>query len=246
MRFRTLRASLVVCAAVSLFACETAPVLDSAELIKLDKEWIALYERKAGGAAVDDELANLSTRAERRGDIASASDPATAAGLYRIAVTGAWTAGPPRNAQVLSLRDKGNAVCTKVAADPAAQPRDCAFIRVAPGLATLDEQAAVVKAIRDAGATLSVADINKAESVAQTLAQSIQRVLRDRPAPASQSKSFDEYIELNLNRSFCMLPGLVGRVSSNSPPQDQMQRIIASAKSAQDALRAADISTACN
>jgi hypothetical protein len=245
MTFQAVRVSLLACGASLLFACETPAVLDSAALIDLDKEWVTLYQSSATGTVAKDRLAQLSVRAEQRGDTASATDPATAAGFYRIAATSGWTAGPPRNSQVLVLRDKGDVVCTRIAADPGAQPRDCAFIRVAPGLATLDEQAAEVKALRDAGA-LGTAEINKAERVVQTLTQSIQRVLQDRPAPASQSKSFDEYLELNLNRSFCMLPGLVGRVSSNSPPADQMERIVASAKAAQAALQAASISTACN
>lgn len=242
-----MRSLIFLCAASLLLACETTTVRESATLIELDKEWVTLYQKKLSGgdAAINDQLAQLSTRAEQSGDATSDAEPATAAGFYRIAATTAWTAGPPRNAQVLSIRDKGNATCTKLAADPASQPRDCAFIRVAPGLATLDQQAAEVKAIRDA-ATLSSADLHKAERVASTLTQSIQRVLQERPAPASQSKSFDDYIKLNLNRGYCLLPGLVGRVQSNSPPQDQMDRIIASARTARDALQAATISTACN
>lgn len=242
-----MRSLIILSAASLLFACETTAIRESATLIELDKEWVTLYQKKLNGgdATINDQLATLSARAEQSGDAASATDPATAAGFYRIAATTAWTAGPPRNTQVLSIRDKGNATCTQIAADAASQPRDCAFIRVAPGLATLDQQATEVKAIRDA-ATLSSADIDKAERVAGTLTQSIQRVLQERPAPAAQSKSFDDYIQLNLNRGYCMLPGLIGRVQSNAPPQDQMDRIVASARAARDALQAATISTACN
>ncbi len=255
MRFPTIRGALFLFAASLLLACETAPVKSSIALIDLDKEWVGLYEKRldaaransATPADINNQLAQLSVRAEQGGnDAAEGTDSATAAAFYRIAVTAAWTAGPPRNTRVLPLRDKGTAVCARLAADPAAQPRDCALIRVAPELATLEAQTAEVRAIRDAAAPLVSADFNEAERVTNTMTQSIQRVLRERPAPASQAKSFDDYIELNLNRGFCTLPGLMGRVRSHSPPQDQMQRILASANAAQDALKAANVSTACN
>ncbi|MET0657417.1 MAG: hypothetical protein ABW110_04575 [Steroidobacteraceae bacterium] len=246
-----IRALLVVCGASLLLACNPTVVRNSVSLIDLDKEWVGLYEQRlkaerenpGTAAAINSRLADLSERAEQHGD-ASESDPATAAGFYRIAATSAWAAGPPRNTRVLPIRDKGTAVCTKLAADPMSQPRDCAFIRIAPELATLDAQAAAVKTLRDA-VTLSAPEFAKAEQVASTMTQVIQRIVQERPTPGAQSTSFDEYIQLNLNRGFCMLPGLVGHVASHSPPPDQMQRIVASAQSAQSALQGANISTAC-
>ena len=140
----------------------------SVALIDLDKEWNSLYQQRLAGQSVTDQLVKVSTTAEQRGDATSATDPATAAGFYRIAATTAWTAGPPRNQQLLTLRDKGEGVCAKVNPDPAQQPRDCSFIRIAPELAILDQQAAATKALVSAGATLDGANLTKAKSVADT------------------------------------------------------------------------------
>jgi len=243
MRFPTVHGWLVLMGAFLLLGCETSPVGNSVALIDLDKEWVSLYQQRLDGQPVTDQFVQLSTRAEQRGDATKDSDPATAAGFYRIAATTAWTAGPPRNQQLLTLRDKGDGVCAKVTTDPAQQPRDCAFIRVAPELATLGQQAAATRALRDSGATLDGANLVKARSVADTTSKSIRRVLEGRPPPASQSKSFDDYIVQNLNSAFCNLQGLVGLPSTAT--DEELQPLIASAKAAQDALRGASISTQC-
>src|SRR5688572_5235643 len=245
MKFPTVRVLLVACAASLLFACETASTLDSAALIDLDKQWVALYQKRleaaqgnTSAAAINDELARLSKDAEERGD-ASSADPATAAAFYRIAATSAWTSGRLRNEALVALRDKGNAVCEKLAADPSAQPRDCAFIRLAPDLASLDQSAAEAKGI----ATLDGANLTRATKVVDTMTTSIERVLRDRPAPGAQSKSFDDYIAVNLNAAWCTIQGLVGRPSSASSAT--LESLVAKGKTARDALRAQSISTQC-
>lgn len=244
MRFPTVRGWLALLAASLLLGCGTSPVGNSVALIDLDKEWVSLYQQRLAGQPVTDQFVQLSSRAEQRGDATKDSDPATAAGFYRIAATTAWTAGPPRNQQLLTLRDKGDGVCAKVAADPAQQPRDCAFIRIAPDLATLDQQAAATKSLVGAGATLDGANLAKAKSVADTTSKSIRRVIEGRPPPASQSQSFDDYIARNLNTAFCNLQGLVGLPSSATDAE--LKPLIASAKAAQDALRGASISTQCS
>jgi hypothetical protein len=244
MRFPTVRGWLALLAASLLLGCETTPVGNSAALVDLDKEWVSLYQQRLAGQPVTDQFVQLSSRAEQRGDANQDSDPATAAGFYRIAATTAWTAGPPRNQRLITLRDKGDGVCAKVASDPGQQPRDCAFIRVAPDLATLDQQAAATKSLVSAGATLDGANLVKAKSVADTTSKSIRRVLEGRPPPASQSKSFDDYIARNLNTAFCNLQGLVGLPSTAT--DEELQPLIASAKAAQDALRSASISTQCS
>lgn len=238
-----IRSWLVLAGACLLLGCETSPVGNSVALIDLDKQWAGLYQQRLAGQPVTDKFVELSKLAEQRGDATKDTDAATAAGFYRIAATTAWTAGPPRNQQLITLRDKGDGVCAKVAPDPAQQPRDCAFIRVAPDLATLDQQAVATKALLDAGATLDGANLAKATSVADTTSKSIRRVLAGRPPPDSQSKSFDEYIARNLSTAFCNMQGLVGLPSSATDAQ--LQPLIASAKAAQDALRGASISTQC-
>lgn len=243
MRAPMVRGWLVLFAVSLLLGCETSPVGNSVALIDLDKEWVSLYQQRLAGQPVTDQFVQLSQRAEQRGDATSGTDPATAAGFYRIAATTAWTAGPPRNQQLVTLRDKGAAVCTKLTPDPAQQPRDCAFIRVAPELATLDQQAAAAKALLNAGATLDGANLVKAKSVADTSSKSIRRVIEGRPPPATQSKSFDDYIARNLNTAFCNVQGVVGLPSSAT--DEELQPLIASAKAAQDALRGANISTQC-
>jgi hypothetical protein len=243
MRVPMIRSWLVLLGAGLLLGCETSPVGNSVALIDLDKQWASLYQKALAGEPVADQFVQLSQLAEQRGDATQATDPATAAGFYRIAATTAWTAGPPRNQQLVTLRDKGAAVCAKVAPDPAQQPRDCAFIRVAPELATLDQQAVATQALVHAGATLDGANLVKAKSVADTTSKSIRRVLDGRPPPASQSKSFDDYIARNLNTAFCNVQGLVGLPSGAT--DDELQPLIASAKAAQDALQGASISTQC-
>lgn len=243
MRVPMIRRWLVLMGASLLLGCETAPVGNSIALIDLDKQWAGLYQQRLAGQPVTDQFVEVSKLAEQRGDATKDTDPATAAGFYRIAATTAWTAGPPRNQQLVTLRDKGDGVCAKVTPDPAQQPRDCAFIRVAPELATLDQQAAATKALLNAGATLDGANLVKAKSVADTTSKSIRRVIEGRPPPASQSKSFDDYIARNLNTAFCNVQGLVGLPSGATAAE--LQPLIASARAAQDALRGASISTQC-
>jgi hypothetical protein len=244
MRVTTIRSWLVLAGAFLLLGCETSPLGTSVTLIDLDKEWVNLYQQRLAGQLVADQFVQLSTRAEQRGDATKDRDPATAAGFYRIAATTAWTAGPPRNEQLIVLRDKGNGVCARVNLDTAQQPRDCAFIRLAPELATLDQQAVATHALVSSGATLDGANLAKAKSVADTTSKSIRRVLEGRPPPSSQSKSFDDYVVKNLNTAFCNVQGLVGLPSSAA--DDELQPLIASAKAAQDALQAASISTQCS
>jgi len=244
MRFPTVHGWLVLMGASLLLGCETSPVGNSVALIDLDKEWVSLYQQRLDGQPVTDQFVQLSTRAEQRGDATKDSDPATAAGFYRIAATTAWTAGPPRNQQLLTLRDKGEGVCAKVNADPAQQPRDCSFIRIAPELAILDQQAAATKALVSSGATLGDANLTKAKSIADTTSKSIRRVIEGRPPPASQSKSFDDYLVQNLNTAFCNLQGLVGL--PRSATAEELKPLIASVRAAQDALQAASISTQCS
>jgi hypothetical protein len=244
MRVPMIRRWLVLSGALLLLGCETSPVGNSVALIDLDKQWVSLYQQRLAGQPVADQFVEVSKRAEQRGDETSATDPATAAGFYRIAATTAWTAGPPRNQQLVTLRDKGEGVCSKVTPDPAQQPRDCAFIRIAPELAILDQQAAATKALVSAGATLDGANLTKAKSVADTTSKSIRRVIAGRPQPASQSKSFDDYLARNLNTAFCNVQGLVGLPSSATDAE--LQPLIASAKAAQDALHGASISTQCS
>jgi len=238
-----IRSWLVLSGVFLLLGCETSPVGNSVALIDLDKQWVSLYQQRLAGQSVTDQFVKVSTTAEQRGDATSATDPATAAGFYRIAATTAWTAGSPRNQQLVTLRDKGEGVCGKITPDPAQQPRDCAFIRVAPDLAILDQQAAATKALVSAGATLDGANLVKARSVADTTSKAIRRVIEGRPPPASQSKSFDDYIVHNLSTAFCNLQGLVGLPSSAT--DEELKPLIASARTAQDALRGASISTQC-
>jgi len=235
---------LVLSGALLLLGCETSPVGNAVSLMELDKQWVSLYQQRLGGQSVTDQFVKVSTTAEQRGDATSATEPATAAGFYRIAATTAWTAGPPRNQQLITLRDKGEGVCAKVNPDPGQQPRDCSFIRVAPDLAILDQQAAATKALVSAGATLEGANLTKAKSVADTTSKSIQRVIANRPPPDSQSKSFDDYLAQNLNIAFCNVQGLVGL--PNSGGAEALQPLIASARTAQAALQGASISTQCN
>ena len=239
-----IRSWLVLPATLLALGCETSPVGTSVTLIDLDKEWVNLYQQRLAGQPVTDPFVQLSTRAEQRGDATKDTDPATAAGFYRIAATTAWTAGPPRNQQLVTLRDKGNGVCAKINLDPAQQPRDCAFIRLAPDLATLDQEAVATKALVSSGATLDGQNLVKARSVADTTSKSIRRVIEGRPPPASQSKSFDDYIVKNLNAAFCNVQGLVGLPSTAT--DEELKQLIASAKAAQDALRGASISTQCS
>ena len=247
MKRTTLRLLFVAWSASLLFACETASTLDSATLIQLDQKWIALYQKRleavqgnTSAAMIDADLEQLSEDAEKRGNEASAAnDPATAAGFYRIAATSAWTSGRLRNDALLALRDKGNEVCAKVAADPSAQPRDCAFIRLAPDLAALDQSAAEAKSI----ATLDGANLARATNVVDAMTKSIERVLRDRPTPGVQSKSFDDYIAVNLNAAWCTIQGLVGRPSNSSAAA--LESLVAKGRTARDALRAQSISTQC-
>lgn len=243
MRLPIVRGWLLLLGVSLLLGCETSPVGNSVALIDLDKQWVSLYQQRLDGQPVTEQFVDLSKLAEQRGDATKDADAATAAGFYRIAATTAWTAGPPRNQQLVTLRDKGDAVCTKIATDPARQPRDCAFIRVSPELATLGQQAAATRALVTANATLDGANLVKARNVADTTSKSIRRVIDGLPPPASQSKSFDDYIAQNVNAAFCNLQGLVGLPSSAT--DEELQPLIASAKSAQDALRGASISTQC-
>jgi hypothetical protein len=238
-----IRRWLVLLGASLLLGCETATVGNSVALIDLDKEWVSLYQQRVAGQAVPDQFAVLSKRAEQHGDATKDTDPATAAGFYRIAATTAWTAGPPRNQQLVTLRDKGDGVCAKVAPDPARQPRDCAFIRISPELATLDQQAAATKALRNSGATLDGENLVKAKSLADTTSKSIRRVIDGRPPADSQSKTFDDYLARNLNTAFCNVQGLVGLPSRATDAE--LQPLLDSKDAAEAALRGASISTQC-
>jgi hypothetical protein len=110
---------------------------------------------------------------------------------------------------------------------------------MAPSLAALDQE------VRGAG-TLSPADQAKAEASIKRMSSLIKRVVAARSTSGSQSESFTEYVALNLNRAFCTLQGLFGRLANSSPPAEQMERARSAAVAAQTTLREAAISTACN
>ena len=245
----------VLVGAVTLSACGTAQsVSDSASILSFEDEWTALYKqtvdvsRNGAGdiAAVRSGLKSLSERAEAQGDTASrGSDFAKAVSFYRIAATSAWQAGPPRDTAVLSVQEKGSAACAKLPQGDASQPRDCAFIRMAPALAALDAKARKMEALRDAGPTIPANRMSEAEGVVSDVGDLTKSILEARTMAGAQSTSFDDYVKLNLNREFCSLQGFVGRFSGSAPPADQKQRVLEVARAVQTNLRNASISTAC-
>jgi hypothetical protein len=251
----TLLAAVLV-GAVALSACGTArSVSDSASILSFENEWTALYQQTVevsrGGAgdivAVRSGLKSLSERAEAQGDNASrSSDFAKAVSFYRIAATSAWQAGPPRNTAVLTVQEKGSAACAKLPQGEASQPRDCAFIRMAPSLAALDAKARKMEELRDAGPIIPANRLNEAEGVVSDVGDLTKSILDARTMAGAQSTSFDDYVKLNLNREFCTLQGFVGRISGSAPPADQKQRVIDAARAVQANLQRAAISTACS
>ncbi|MEJ1963391.1 MAG: hypothetical protein WDO56_18290 [Gammaproteobacteria bacterium] len=252
---RAVAFAAVLAGALAMASCTTtSPVVSSASLIDLDKEWTTLYTGKldaettaaGSGASFNARLADLSTRAEAQGDALSASNAATAVGFYRIAATSAWKAGAPRDTQVLPIRDKGAAACARLPQGDASQPRDCAFIKVAPFLAALDARAVEIQALRDAGTTLPANRWEAVETVTRDVAGLMKNVLETRAAAGDPSASFDSYLKFNLTREFCMLQGLVGRFAASDPPEDRKRRVIEAAREAQGALQNATVSTTCN
>jgi hypothetical protein len=248
-------APLALLVILCVAACgTTASLRTSGGLIELDNEWMRLYgarleaERASAGSGVDfnGRLAQLSSRAESNGDATVAGDPASAVSFYRIAATAAWSAGAPRNTQVLPIRDKGAAACARLPNAAASQPRDCALIDMAPLLALLEERSADVGRLRDAGHTLSGERLNAAENVAGQMAQILQRLLDTRAAASAQTESFDGFVALTLTRGFCTVQSLVGRIANSMPPPELLERARSAARQAQDALRNATISTTCN
>ncbi|CAM9728075.1 unnamed protein product, partial [Phaeothamnion confervicola] len=121
-------------------------------LIQLDNEWARTYSARleaeranpdfllsmTSSASFDAQLADLSTRAEKKGDATSVKDPATAVGFYRVAAAAAWKSDTARESQVLPISDKGIRACESLPNRDESQPRDCAFIRLVPKLASLD------------------------------------------------------------------------------------------------------------
>jgi hypothetical protein len=249
--------AVLVCALLAS-GCSSTPVTAPVTLIELDKEWASTYASKLeadraspaangnGASPFDSKLADLSVRAEKQGDALLATDPATAAGFYRIAATSAWKSGAVREAQVLPIRDKGVRACEALPNRDASQPRDCALIRIAPLLATLDVKTREVQALRDAGETIPADKLHATQIVTSDVAALIKEVLNMRATVTSLPESFDDYLKLSLNREFCMLQGLTGRFAASAPTEAQKARVIEAVRGAQTSLRNAAISTTCN
>lgn len=250
MRISPLLLSLL--AALTLNGCSTTGVKDPASILSLDQQLEALLERKSAPTnpagedrrIVDEKLGALADAARARAD-AAAEAPA-AVSLYRIAATAAWGAGPPHNTRLLPISDKGGAACARLPNGDASQPRDCALLRLAPTLATLDEQSEIVRRLRDAGPTIPSGQMTSALDAVGGVARNIKALLEKRSVSGALPESFDDYLEANLNGRFCMLQGLVGRIDASGASADQMERVKASAREAQASLRDSSVPTACN
>lgn len=236
-------------AAAAVPSCKT--VAGSANVIKLDKELDGLYQQRieaerttpGSGAALSGKLANLSQRAEKEGN--AATDPATAAALYRIAATAAWTAGPPRNTQVLPVSDKGTKACEKLPNGPASQPRDCALLKVAPLLAGLDEKQTEIGRLRGTSTTIPAASLNDAAAATKDVTLLMKQVLAARTTFVPAAQPFDDYLKHRLTGQFCTLQRFVGQIDASMPPEELMKGVTDAARDAQSSLQGAAISTAC-
>jgi hypothetical protein len=244
------RALLLV--ALVIAGCSTTGVREPAGILGLDQQLAQLLERKSSGSgavtadaqSIDAKLGALADTAVSRGD--TAAEPPSAVSFYRIAATAAWGAGPPHNTRLLPISDKGSAACARLPGGDASQPRDCALLRLAPTLATLDDQSATVRRLRDAGATIPASQLPAAGDAVNGVSRGIKALLEKRSALGALPESFDDYLKVNLNGRFCMIQGLVGRMDASGASAEQMERVKSPAREAQAALRASSVPTTCN
>jgi len=229
-------------------------------LIQLDNEWARTYAARleaeranpdfllslTDSASFDAQLADLSARAEKQGDAALAKDPATAAGLYRVAVAAAWKSGTVRETQVVPISDKGIRACESLPNKDASQPRDCAFIRLVPQLAALDVKGREVRALMVLAPPVPPEKLAAELDVAGKISGLMAEVLALLAAAPSPSASFSGYVKLNLAAEFCTLQGLSGRFFSSGPSTEQQERMRTFVRGAESKLQDAGISTTCN
>ena len=145
--------------ALTLAGCSTTGVKEPAGILALDRQLTELLAKKGTAApaaespqGVDAQLGALADTALARAD--ASTEPPAAVSFYRIAATAAWGAGPPHNTRLLPISDKGAAACARLPNADASQPRDCALLRLAPTLSTLDDRSDAVRRLRDAGPTI--------------------------------------------------------------------------------------------
>jgi hypothetical protein len=251
----------LVSSALLFGACQT-PVA----LIQLDNEWATTYTAKQRAEQdanrdvllatdFDVRLADLSRRAESQGDAVRSSDAAMAAAFYRIAASAAWQSGAHREADLLSIADKGVAACEALPNQDASQPRDCMFIRLMPHLALFDAKSRQIAALvsdgdeprfpQEAFATV----VRLARDVAGTATErgllgELAAVL-DGAAAAALDESFRAYIRENMNREHCAVLAWSGTLALSGAPQSDRDAVAASSRSAQTKLTDARVSTNC-
>jgi len=251
----SVRAATLVSCALALSACASA-----VSLIQLDNEWARTYTARleteranpdflvsmTSSASFDAQLADLSARAEREGDAALAKDPPMAVGFYRVAAAAAWKSGTARETQVLPISDKGIRACESLPKKDASQPRDCAFIRLVPELASLDVKMREINGLRTAGPQIPADKFSRTVAVTGEVTSLMGQVLSVSAAAVSPPKSFSDYVAINLNAEFCNLQGLTGRFASSNPPPEQKAQMSDLVNAAEQKLQAAGVSTTCN
>ena len=239
----------IVWASLTLAGCQAgAPrVSDSASIVDLDKDLVALYREKLAApvdaqSASNSKLADLATRSASQGD-AAVSDPPSAVSFYRIAATAAWAAGPPHDSRVPDLKDRGAAACGRLAKGDASQPRDCAVLKISPNLALLEVTADDVQKLRDAG-SVPPASFDNAVRLSEIVSSQIVQIMGSRPAGSTHAP-LDNYLQPNLRNSYCMLAGLAGDFLKSSPPPALSARVIKAGEDAQRVLDKASFPTNC-